>query len=67
MKNPKLLQPLRYDVEDGETVYAPNGEWVDSGDFDDLADAYRELMEENARLRGAMPGKPDDTEWPPAP
>jgi hypothetical protein len=67
MSKTKLLTPLRYDVEAGETVYAPNGEWVDSADFDDLADAYRELMEENARLRGAMPGKPDDTEWPPAP
>jgi len=62
MSNPKMLTPLRYDVEDGETVYSPNGEWVDSADFDDLADAYRELMDENARLRGAMPGKRDDTE-----
>ncbi|CAB4183231.1 hypothetical protein UFOVP1533_46 [uncultured Caudovirales phage] len=67
MSKLKLLNPLRYDVEDGETVYSPNGEWVDSADFDDLADAYRELMEENARLRAAMPGKPDDTDWPPAP
>ena len=53
MSKLKLLNPLRYDVEDGETVYSPGGEWVDSADFDDLADAYRELMEENARLRAA--------------
>jgi hypothetical protein len=50
MKNQKLLQPLRYDVEDGETVYAPNGEWVDSGDFDDLAEAYKELKADADRM-----------------
>lgn len=53
MSKTKLLNPLRYDVEDGETVYSPNGEWVDSADFDDLADAYKDLVKELTALRKA--------------
>lgn len=48
-----LLNPLRYDFEGGETVNAPNGEWVDAGDFDDLADAYKDLLKELTVLRKA--------------
>ena len=44
MSNQKLLNPLRYDVDaDGDLVIATPGEWVDAGDFDDLADAYKEV------------------------
>lgn len=51
MSNVKLLQPLRYDIdEDGDTVVNPHGEWVDSGDFDDLAEAYRELKADADRM-----------------
>lgn len=53
MSKLKLLNPLRYDVEDGETVYSTNGEWVDSADFDDLADAYKDLFKELTALRKA--------------
>jgi hypothetical protein len=63
MSNQKLLHPLRYDIEDGETIYSPTGEWVDAGDFDDLADAYRDLAAEVARLKAEA----DKRDSPPAP
>lgn len=45
------LNPLRYDVDaDGDFVVAKHGEWIDAGDFDDLADAYRELKADADRM-----------------
>ena len=35
---------------DGDVVIATHGEWVDAGDFDDLADAYKELKSAADRM-----------------
>lgn len=50
MISPKL-NVLRYDVDgDGDLVITSHGDWVDAGDFDDLADAYRELKADADRM-----------------